>query len=42
MTKITYLGLTYLELAATASRKNKEGVQYLLDKGADYHEAYTG
>ena len=38
----TYVGLTYLELAATAKKNNEECVQYLLERGADYHSAYAG
>ena len=38
----TYVGLTYLELAATAKENNKECVQYLLERGANYHSAYAG
>ena len=37
-----YVGLTYLELAATAEENNEECVQYLLERGADYHSAYAG
>ena len=37
-----YLGLTYLEIAATATENNEECVQYLLKRGADYHSAYAG
>ena len=37
-----YVGLTYLELAATAKKNNEECVQYLLERGADYHSAYAG
>ena len=37
-----YVGLTYLELANTAKKNNEECVQYLLEKGAEYHSAYAG
>ena len=37
-----YVGLTYLELAATAEENNEECVQYLLERGAEYHSAYAG
>ena len=31
-----------MELAATAPENCEECIQYLLERGADYHEAYTG
>ena len=37
-----YVGLTYLELAATAKKNNEECVQYLLERGADYYSASAG
>ena len=37
-----YVGLTYLELAATTKENNEECVEYLLERGADYHSAYAG
>ena len=37
-----YLGLTYLEVAASAQTNKKACVEYLLKSGAGYHEAYTG
>ena len=29
-------------MAATAEENNEECVQYLLERGAEYHSAYTG
>ena len=42
LTDDNYLGLIYLEIAATAHENKERIVEYLLDSGAGYHKAYTG